>query len=130
MSSRNNCASQPVPLVHCTMCAQIAPAAINMGVRSNAKVPFTSVTIFVLLAHTNAISCDLVNHCLGFFPLTPMVASRSKMFQKSIADESKIWKLVRNHFLLEREVLQWRPANGEDIPTPNTNEIVVLSSFF
>jgi hypothetical protein len=27
-------------------------------------------------------------------------------------------------------VLQWRPANGEDIPTSNTNEIVVLSSFF
>jgi hypothetical protein len=101
-----------------------------MGVRSNPKVPFTSATIFVLLAHTNAISCDLVNHCLGFFPLTPMVASHSEMFQKSIADERKIWKLVRNHFLLEREVLQWQPANGEDIPTPNTNEIVVLSSFF
>jgi hypothetical protein len=27
-------------------------------------------------------------------------------------------------------VLQWRPAVGEDIPTPNTNEIVVFSSFF
>jgi hypothetical protein len=27
-------------------------------------------------------------------------------------------------------VLRWRPANGEDTPTPNTNEIVVLSSFF
>jgi hypothetical protein len=27
-------------------------------------------------------------------------------------------------------VLRWRPTNGEDIPTPNTNEIVVLSSFF
>jgi hypothetical protein len=27
-------------------------------------------------------------------------------------------------------VLRWRPANGEDIPTPNINEIVVLSSFF
>jgi hypothetical protein len=27
-------------------------------------------------------------------------------------------------------VLQWRPAAREDIPTPNTNEIVVFSSFF
>jgi hypothetical protein len=27
-------------------------------------------------------------------------------------------------------MLQWRPAIGEDLPTPNTNEIVVFSSFF
>jgi hypothetical protein len=27
------------------------------------------------------------------------------------------------------EVLQWRPATGEDIPTPNTNKIVVFASF-
>jgi hypothetical protein len=27
-------------------------------------------------------------------------------------------------------VLQWHPATGEDIPTPNTIEIVVFSSFF
>jgi hypothetical protein len=27
-------------------------------------------------------------------------------------------------------VLQWRPTNGENNPTLNTNEIVVLSSFF
>jgi hypothetical protein len=27
-------------------------------------------------------------------------------------------------------VLHWCPATGEDIPTPNTNEIVVFSSFF
>jgi hypothetical protein len=27
-------------------------------------------------------------------------------------------------------VLQWRPAKGENIQTPNTNEIVVMSSFF
>jgi hypothetical protein len=58
-----------------------------------------------------------------------MATSHLEMFQKSIVDESEIWKLVRNHFLLEQEVLRWRPANGEDIPTPNTNEIVVLSSF-
>jgi hypothetical protein len=111
------------------MCAQIASATINTGVRSNPKVPFTSTAISILLAHTNAISCDLVNHRLGLFPLTPMAASRSEMFQKSIADESKIRKLIRNHFLPKREVLRCRPANGKDIPTPNTNEIVMLSSF-
>jgi hypothetical protein len=27
-------------------------------------------------------------------------------------------------------VLQWRPAAGEDLPTPNTNETVMFSSFF
>jgi hypothetical protein len=52
------------------------------------------------------------------------------MFQKSTLDESEIRKLVRNHFLPGWEVLRWRPAIGEDIPTPNTNEIVVLSSLF
>jgi hypothetical protein len=35
-----------------------------------------------------------------------------------------------NYFLPDRVVLQWRTAAGEDIPTPNTNEIVVFSSFF
>jgi hypothetical protein len=59
-----------------------------------------------------------------------MVASHPTMFQKSTAYESEILKLVENHFLPDREVLQWWPTNGEDIPTPNTNEIVVLSSFF
>ena len=44
--------------------------------------------------------------------------------------EKEICKLVGNHFLPDRVVLQWRPAAGEDIPTPNTNVIVVLSSFF
>jgi hypothetical protein len=27
-------------------------------------------------------------------------------------------------------VVQWHPATGEDVPTPNTNEIVVFSFFF
>jgi hypothetical protein len=48
----------------------------------------------------------------------------------SVADENAIRKLVTNHFLLDRIVLQWHPAAGEDIPTPNTIEIVVFSSFF
>jgi hypothetical protein len=34
-----------------------------------------------------------------------MATSHLEMFQKSIADESEIWKLIRNHFLLEQEVL-------------------------
>jgi hypothetical protein len=38
--------------------------------------------------------------------------------------------MVVNHFLLDRAMLQWHPATGEDIPTHNTNEIVVFSSFF
>jgi hypothetical protein len=47
-----------------------------------------------------------------------------------MVDENKIHKLVKNYFLPDRVVLQWRPATMEDIPTPNTKEIVVFSSFF
>jgi hypothetical protein len=59
-----------------------------------------------------------------------MDTSHPHLFQPSIVDESEIHKLVANHFLSDYAVLQWHPAVREDIPTPNTNEIVVLSSFF
>jgi hypothetical protein len=59
-----------------------------------------------------------------------MVVLHSHLFQASVADESEIHKLITNHFLLDHAVLQWHSAAGEDIPTPNTNEIVVFSSFF
>jgi hypothetical protein len=58
-----------------------------------------------------------------------MAASHPHLFQSSIADESEIHKLVVNQFLPDRAVLQWHPAADEDLPTPNTNEIVVFSSF-
>jgi hypothetical protein len=58
-----------------------------------------------------------------------MVAFHPHMFQQSDADESEILKLVENHFLPDRAMFQWRPAIGEDIPTPNTMDIMVLSSF-
>jgi hypothetical protein len=58
-----------------------------------------------------------------------MAALHPHLFQTTIADESKIRKLIANHFLVDRTVLQWRPAADEDIPTPNTNEIVVFYSF-
>jgi hypothetical protein len=62
--------------------------------------------------------------------LPAMTASHPHLFQVSFADESEICKLIANHFLLDRVMLQWSPATDEDIPTPNTNEIVVFSSFF
>jgi hypothetical protein len=58
-----------------------------------------------------------------------MAASHPHLFQPSVVDESEICNLVVNHFLLDRAILQWCPAAGEDIPTPNTTEIVVFSSF-
>jgi hypothetical protein len=58
-----------------------------------------------------------------------MAASHPHLFQSSIVDKSEIHKLLVNHFLPDRVVLQWHPAVGEDLPTPNTNEIVVFSSF-
>jgi hypothetical protein len=59
-----------------------------------------------------------------------MAASHPHLFQQSITDESEILQLVTNYFLLDRAVIQWCPAAGEDIPTPNTKEIVVFPSFF
>jgi hypothetical protein len=59
-----------------------------------------------------------------------MAASHPHLFHQSIADESEIHKLVKNYFFPDRAMLQWQPAAGEDIPTPNMNEIVVFSSFF
>jgi hypothetical protein len=58
------------------------------------------------------------------------VASHPKMFQPSTVDETKILKLVETHFHPNRAMLQWRSTKGEDSPTPNTKETVVLSSFF
>jgi hypothetical protein len=58
-----------------------------------------------------------------------MVASHPHLFQLFVADESEIYKLVTNHFLSDRAMLQWCPVVGEDLPTPNTKEIVVFSSF-
>jgi hypothetical protein len=58
-----------------------------------------------------------------------MAALHLHLFQLSVVDESEICQLVANHFLPDRVMLQWCPAVIEDLPTPNTNEIVVFSSF-
>jgi hypothetical protein len=52
------------------------------------------------------------------------------MFQPSTVDESALLKLVENHLLPSCAILQWWSAKDEDIPTLNTTEIVVLTSFF
>jgi hypothetical protein len=59
-----------------------------------------------------------------------MAASHPHLFQSSVVDESEIHKLVATHILPDHAVLQWCTAIGEDLPTPNTNEIVVFSSLF
>jgi hypothetical protein len=59
-----------------------------------------------------------------------MSALDPHLFQPPVSDENEIRKLVVSHFLPDHVVLQWRPATGEDIPTNNTNEIVVFASFF
>jgi hypothetical protein len=59
-----------------------------------------------------------------------MAAAHPHLFQLFVTDESEISKLVANNFLPDCAVLQWCPAAREDILTPNTNEIVVFSSFF
>jgi hypothetical protein len=59
-----------------------------------------------------------------------MAASHPHLFQPSASDENEICKLVVGHFLPDRTMLQWHPTTSEDIPTSNTNEIVVFASFF
>jgi hypothetical protein len=59
-----------------------------------------------------------------------MAASHPDMFRPSTIDESMPVKLVDNHLLPSRAILQWRPTKDEDIPTPNTSEIVVSTTFF
>jgi hypothetical protein len=52
------------------------------------------------------------------------------MFQITTADESELLRLDENRFLPDSVVLQRWPTKREDIPTSNTKEIVVFSSFF
>jgi hypothetical protein len=79
-----------------------------------------------------AISTVAPHSCLlptiSFF--IPVAASRPEMFKSSSIDESEIRKLVDDHLLPPRAILQLRLAKDEEIPTPNTNEIVVSKSFF
>jgi hypothetical protein len=74
--------------------------------------------------------CASSNSTLSRSFRSAMAASHPHLFQPSVVDKKEIRKLVANYFLPDRTMLQWRPAAGEDIPTPNTNEIVVFSSFF
>jgi hypothetical protein len=59
-----------------------------------------------------------------------LVALHPHLFQSSILDEAEVHKLVANYFLQDHAMLPWRPTAEEGIPIPNTNEIVVFSSFF
>jgi hypothetical protein len=72
-------------------------------------------------------------HSLNFWlrvllPLA-MVASHPDMLKPSTIDESELLKLVENNFLPDHAAPQWWPTKGEDIPTPNNKQIVVLTSF-
>jgi hypothetical protein len=79
-------------------------------------------------------------HCHHFFFLAldpsprvsspcAMAASHPKMLKLSSVSESDLLALVDKHLLSSQAVIQWRSAMGKDIPTPNNNEIVVLTSF-
>jgi hypothetical protein len=59
-----------------------------------------------------------------------MAASHPEKFKKSSVAESDLLALVEQHLLPKSAMLQWRSAKGEDIPTPNTKEIVILTSLF
>jgi hypothetical protein len=79
-------------------------------------------TIFILLSRDCFLAQTLT--------LLAKATSHLDMFNPSSVDEGELLRLIKNHLLPSYAILQWRPANNEDIPTPNTNEIVVLTSFF
>ena len=59
-----------------------------------------------------------------------MAAAHPEKFSASSVDETSIQELVDNFFLKDKATMLWRPAQGEELPTPNTNEIVVLKPYF
>jgi hypothetical protein len=59
-----------------------------------------------------------------------MAASHPMQFKRSFTDEEELLKLVGKHLLPDRVIAQSRPAKNEEIPTPHTNKIVVLTAFF
>jgi hypothetical protein len=59
-----------------------------------------------------------------------MAASCPDIFKTSTIGKVEVQQLVDDHILAPHSVLQWWPAKGEDILTPNTKEIVVMKPFF
>jgi hypothetical protein len=59
-----------------------------------------------------------------------MGASHPDLFRPLNIDENDLDKLVDNYLLPSGVILQWHPAQGKDIPAPNTNEIIVFTAFF
>jgi hypothetical protein len=59
-----------------------------------------------------------------------MVASHPKMFSISMVNEADLALLVEDGLLAPQVVLQWLAAYGEDIPTHNTQEILVMKPHF
>jgi hypothetical protein len=100
------------------------PAPYKLGITPTGPFtnPNTAVAISAAAPHSHLLPA------ISFF--VPMAASHPKMFKSSSTDESEIRKLVDDHLLPPRAILQWRPVKDEEIPTPNTNEIMVSKSFF
>jgi hypothetical protein len=73
------------------------------------------------------------HHSLSLLPCTlvprkPPFCSHGRFASRNVQvfiDETKILKLIDDHLVPPPAVLQWWLAKDEEIPTPNTNEIVV-----
>jgi hypothetical protein len=105
------------------------PPLLKGDLAETQTISLTTAFLFSFLAFSASCAITLISRRRKILPPI-MAASHPHLLQQSVADESEIHQLVVNHFLLNHAVLQWRPTTGEDIPTPNTKEIVVFSSFF
>jgi hypothetical protein len=59
-----------------------------------------------------------------------MATSHPEQFKPSFVDEREVLKLIEKHLLPNCGVIQWWSAKNEEIPTPHTKEIVVMTAFF
>ena len=56
--------------------------------------------------------------------------THEEVWVSSKFSESDLETLVSAGLLLEKSVIQWRPALGEDRPYENTSEIVAFAPYF
>jgi hypothetical protein len=105
-------------------CVPLATANIKKG-SSRQPEPLLMLSPFLIVFLTISTSSLTLISCLSESSSRPWPPHTHICF----ADESEIRKLIANHFLPDHDLLKWHPATGEDLPTPNTNEIVVFSFF-
>lgn len=61
-----------------------------------------------------------------------MAEERISFDQWAVSDvkETTLKEMVKKGIIPTKKIIGWRPARGEEFPTPNTREIMVFFPFF